>query len=258
MDKLIDTHAHLDEINDIEKAVADAKAAGVIAIIAVGSDIESNRKTLALAQQYPGYIFPALGYHPYNLTAGEIDRNLEFIEANIGQATAIGEIGLDYHKRVREKADKDFQQGVLRELLNLAQKHDKPALVHSRYAWRDSFDLVEASGVGRAVFHWYSGTSSVLRDIVNRGYYISATPAVEYHSEHRRAIKEVPSDRLLLETDAPVTYLRGSLGEYESRPAHLVRTLTGAAAVKGLGMALLAAATTRNAIEFFRLPLPHV
>jgi len=258
MDKLIDTHAHLDEISDTEKTIADAKAANVIAIIAVGSDIESNRKTLTLAEKYPGYVFPALGYHPYNLNAPEVDGNLQFIEANIGQAIAIGEIGLDYHKRVREKADKDFQQSVLRDLLNLARKYDKPALVHSRYAWRDSLDLVEAAQVAKAVFHWYAGTSSVLRDIVDRGYYISATPAVEYHAEHRRAIKEIPLDRLLLETDAPVVYLRGSPEEYESRPAHLRRTLAGAAAVKGLDASALTAATTENAIRFFRLPLLQV
>ena len=110
----------------------------------------------------------------------------------------------------------------------------------------------------RAVFHWYAGTSSVLRDIIEHGYYISATPAVEYHSEHRRAVREIPLERLLLETDAPVVYQRGSPDEYESRPVHLLRTLTGASAVKGLDTGTLAQATTKNAIEFFRLDLPQV
>jgi len=258
MNKLIDTHVHLDKIANIEQAIAEARSANIIAIIGVGSDLESNQKILALAEQYQGYIYPSLGYHPYNIKVSEVDHTLEFMEANINQAVAIGEIGLDYHKRVREKADKDLQKRVLQEVLQLARKYDKPALVHSRYAWRDSLDLVESVPVARAVFHWYAGTSSVLRDIVRHGYFISATPAVEYHAEHRRAIKEIPLERLLLETDAPVVYHRESEMEYESRPVHLLRTLAGAAAIKGLDIAQVAEATTENAIEFFRLPLSQV
>lgn len=258
MYRLVDTHIHLDEINDVTQTIAEARSAGIIAVVAVGSDIASNQKTLALAEAYHGYVFPALGYHPYNLKASEVDRNLEFIKANLKKAVAIGEIGLDYHKKVRERADKDFQKSVLRELLKLARKYDKPALVHSRYAWRDSLDLVEAELVEQAVFHWYAGTSGVLRDIIDRGYFISATPAIEYHAEHRRAIKEIPLERLLLETDSPVVYRRESAEEHESRPVHLLRTLAGAAAVKGLDITRLAEVTTENAIKFFRLPLPQV
>ncbi len=251
---LIDTHAHMEEISDVSRAVAEAKAAGVVAIIAVGSDLKSNERILSIAQAYPGYVYPALGYHPYNIQPAEIDSNLEFISSHIAEAVAIGEIGLDYHKKVREGADKDVQKHVLRALLELARAHDKPALVHSRYAWQDSLTLVETARVKRAVFHWYAGTSSVLRNIVGLGYYISATPAVEYHPEHRRAVKEIPPDRLLLETDAPVVYGRGTDHEFESRPAHLRRTLAGAAAVKGITEAQLAEITTANARLFFNLP----
>jgi len=254
MYQLIDTHAHMEEIADVAQAIAEAKEAGVVAIIAVGSDMKSNERILSLAQAHPGYIYPALGYHPYNIQMAEVDRNLEFIEAHINEAIATGEIGLDYHKKVRERVDKDVQQRVLKELLKLAKAHDKPALVHSRYAWQDSLTLVESAQVERAVFHWYAGTSSVLRGIVNLGYYISATPAVEYHPEHRRAVKEIPLDRLLLETDSPVVYGRGTDHEFESRPVHLLRVLAGAAVIKGVSEAQLAEVTTVNARRFFRLP----
>jgi len=103
------------------------------------------------------------------------------------------------------------------------------------------------------VFHWYTGTSSVLRDIVSQGYFISATPAVEYHEEHRRAVKEIPLERMLLETDAPVVYGRGREFEYESRPADVVRSLRGAAGLKGMSEAQLAEVTTENAMRFFGL-----
>jgi len=251
--RLIDTHAHLEEIENLEKAIAEAKSANVIAIIGVGSDYQSNQKVLQLAQAYKDFVYPALGLHPYNLKDAEIDRTLEFIEAHVGQAVGIGEIGLDYHKKVRAVAEKDLQKRVLGELLKIAKKYKKPVIIHSRYAWRDALSLVEEAQLEKVVFHWYTGTSSVLRDIVNQGYFISATPAVEYHEEHRRAVKEIPLDRLLLETDSPVVYRRGSEFEYEARPVDVLRSLRGAAGLKNLSEAQIAEATTGNALKFFSL-----
>jgi TatD DNase family protein len=251
MHQIIDTHAHLDEIEDLEPALARAKEAGLMAIIAVGSNLESNRKTLEIAGRYPGFVYPALGWHPWYIKESEIAANLEFINANAAKAAAVGEVGLDYHKRVRDAADKDLQKRALRELLKIAKVHDKPALIHSRYAWRDAFDMVREAGLVKAVFHWYTGTSSVLRDIIESGYYISVTPAVEYHEEHRRAVKETPLERLLLETDCPVVYGRGRAGEFTSSPADAARSLKGAAALKDLSEAEMAEATTRNARRLF-------
>jgi TatD DNase family protein len=249
--RLIDTHAHLEEIEDLEQVLARAKEAGLVAIIAVGSDIASNVKTLEIAGRYPGFVYQALGWHPWDIIESEIDASLEFIRANIDNAVAVGEVGLDYHKRVRAVADKDLQKRALRELLKIAGDHDKPALIHSRYAWRDAYDMVREAGLEKAVFHWYTGTSGVLRDIIASGYYISVTPAVEYHEEHRRAVKEVPLERLLLETDSPVTYQRGRENEYKASPADVVRSLKGAAGLKGLSEAEIAETTTENAKRLF-------
>jgi TatD DNase family protein len=253
MYELIDTHAHLEEIPGLEKVIAGAKAAGLTAIIAVGSDITSNIKTLKIAGKYPGFVYPALGYHPWNIKESEIEINLAFIRENIARAVAVGEVGLDYHKRVRAVADKDLQQRVLRELLKIAQEYDKPACIHSRYAWRDAYDAVKEAGLTKAVFHWYTGTSSVLRDILDSGYYISVTPAVEYHEEHRRAVKETPLSQLLLETDSPVVYARGREGEFESRPADVLRSLRGAAKLKSISEEEIAETTTQNAKRLFEI-----
>lgn len=253
MYRLIDTHAHLEEIENLEQAITEAKSANIVAIIGVGSDYQSNQKVLSLAQAYTGFIYPAIGLHPWNLKGSEINRNLEFIEAHIAQAVGIGEIGLDYHKKVRAVAEKDLQKYALTELLKIAKAYKKPVVIHSRYAWRDALSLVEEAELEKAVFHWYTGTSSVLRDIVSQGYFISATPAVEYHEEHRRAVKEIPLDRLLLETDSPVVYRRGSEFEYEARPADILRALRGAARLKGVSEAQIAEVTTDNALKFFGL-----
>jgi TatD DNase family protein len=250
---LVDTHAHLDEIDDLDRVISEARSAGVVAIVAVGADYESNNKVLEIAQAHQDFVYPALGLHPGNLKPAEIERTLEFIEAHIDKAVAIGEIGLDYHKRIKAVAGKDIQQSVLRQLLALSQRYDKPVSIHSRYAWRDSLDLVQESQVEKAVFHWFTGPSSVLRDIVNQGYFISATPAVEYHEEHRRAVREIPLARLLLETDSPVVYGRGRESEFEARPAAVLRALKGAAGLRDASEKQIAKATTENALKLFNL-----
>ncbi len=157
MHQLIDTHAHLEEIAGLEEAIVKARATGIIAIIAVGSDYESNQKVLELAQTHKGFVYPALGWHPCRLEISAIDHNLAFIEANIDKAIALGEVGLDYHKRVRAIAEKDLQKSVLKQLLKIAKTHKKPAIIHSRYSWRDALSIVEEAQIEKAVFHWYTG-----------------------------------------------------------------------------------------------------
>ena len=105
----------------------------------------------------------------------------------------------------------------------------------------------------KAVFHWFTGFSSVLRGIIDGGYFVSATPAAEYHEEHRRAIREAPLQRLLLETDCPVTY--GREARYESQPADILRGLEAVSQLKGIAEAKIAEQTTRNAINFFSLDI---
>jgi TatD DNase family protein len=250
--KLIDTHAHLDELKNLDLVLEEAKKAGIVAIVAVGSNQQSNGRTLEVAQQHRQFVYPALGLHPWelaNLGPCEIDDNLRFIEQNIASAVAVGEIGLDYDKRVLKVASKELQQEVLGRLLNIARKYAKPAIIHSRYAWKDALNLVQDVGIDKAVFHWFTGFSSVLKDIIDAGYFVSATPAAEYHEEHRRAVKEAALQRLLLETDCPVTY--GREARYESRPIDVLRGLKAVSQLKGVDEATIAEQTTRNAIEFF-------
>lgn len=251
---LIDTHAHLEEIDNTEQMMAAAKAAGVVAIVAVGSDYKSNEQVLKLQEQHKGFVYPTFGLHPSNISQTDVDATLEFIGAHMDEAVGIGEIGLDYQKQVRARTDKEAQQKVLRELFRLAKAYDKPALIHSRYAWQDAFNLAKEAGVTKAVFHWYTGPSSVLRGIIEQGYYLSATPAIEYHEEHRRAIEEIPLERLLLETDSPVTYLRGRPEQFDARPADVARVLKTVAMLRGRTEEEIAEITTVNAERLFGLP----
>ena len=254
MCKVIDTHAHLDELKNLDLMLRQSQEVGVIAIVAVGSNHLSNVRTLEISQEYHRFVYPALGLHPWelaNLGVSGIDDALRFIEQNIASAVAVGEIGLDYDKRVVKVASKELQKEVLRWVLDIAKKYAKPAIIHSRYAWKDALQIIKDADIDKAVFHWFTGFSSVLQDIIDSGYFISATPAAEYHEEHRRAVREASLQRLLLETDCPVTY--GREARYESRPSDILRGLKAVSQLKEIDEATIAEQTTRNAISFFAL-----
>ena len=254
MMELFDTHAHLDELEDIDSNLIDARQSGIIGILAVGQDITSNHKVLQLATDYPSFVFPALGLHPWalgSLSNTQIETDINFINDNLEQAKALGEVGLDYDKRILKKSGKELQQQILIRLLDIAREFDRPVSLHSRYAWKDCLDIVRNSGIKKAVFHWYTGFTSTLNEIIEAGYYISATPAAEYHEEHRRAIKEVPVEKLLLETDCPVYY--GRENRYQSHPADIIRSLKAAAIIKGIDENEMARQTTMNAYRLLGL-----
>jgi TatD DNase family protein len=255
--RLIDTHAHLDEIENLDDVLSTAKASGVEAIIAVGTKAESNEKVMNISRSYPSFVYPAFGLHPWELgdmESPQVDATLEQIEQNIEHIAAIGEVGLDYDKRVIKRASKEFQKDILKLLLEISAQHNKPVSIHSRYSWKDCLNMVESAGIKKVVFHWFTGFSSVLREIVNAGYLISCTPAVEYHEEHRRAIKEISPDKLMLETDSPVTYGRET--KFRAQPADVVRSLKAAAVLKDVSEEQLARQTTENAIQFFNIKIP--
>lgn len=252
--ELIDSHAHLDEVADTGGVIRIAMQAGVSDIVTVGQELTSNRRALQLASQFPGMIHPAIGLHPWALGSMDtvtLEENVDFIRQNLASATALGEVGLDYDKRVLKSAPRELQQDILRRLLDIAALQDKPVSLHSRYAWKDALQLVKEAGLRKVVFHWYTGFSSTLAEIIEAGYFISATPAAEYHDEHRRAIREIPVAQLLLETDCPVYY--GREERYRSQPSDVLRSLKAVAAIKNLDEGEAALRTTSNARSFFSL-----
>jgi TatD DNase family protein len=242
---LIDTHAHLDQVDHVDESLKRAKEAGVAGVVAVGMDISSNRVIMELSERYPDFVFPALGIHPWSVEQSELDMTLEFIKDNIDGCIAVGEIGLDYWI----KKDRQLQKQAFERLLQIAADNGKPALTHSRGSYEDVFEMVRESGVKKAVFHWYSGPVEMAQKIVECGYHISATPAVEYSRKHRDVIRATPLENLVLETDCPVKY-----NEITSEPVDVATTLRETAMLKGEDTARVASLTTHNACRLFALP----
>jgi len=251
--ELVDTHAHLEDIDDLDEALERAEEVGVVAVVTMGSDCESNLWALKESIGPPTKklrIYPALGLHPWSLDLSKIDATVQLIQENIEKATAIGEIGLDYwYREVRKSSEKKEQQRELfQRLLEIAKRNRKPVSIHSRGAWADCVGMTIESGVEKAVFHWFSGPLDILETLLEHGYYVSATPAAAYSREHRDAIKSTPLDRLVLETDSTVPYQ----GE-PSEPAHLLKTLSAVAELKGEKQENVAEQTTKNARSIFRI-----
>ena len=246
---LVDGHAHLDELEDLTESIREAKEAQVIGIIAVGVDVESNKKILKIAETNQGYIYPAIGYHPWQMKQEEVEANLSFIRDYVEKCVALGEVGLDY----KIKAKKELQWKVFGELLDVARESNKPMIIHCRYSHCRAFEMVKEKEIKRAIFHWYSGSLDLLDEILDKGFFISATPALVYSPPHQEAIKRTPLERILLETDAPVSY-QGK----ESRPKDVWISCEEVAWLKGIAPVVVSERTTLNASQFFQISFDHI
>lgn len=240
--ELIDGHAHLNEVDDIEGALERAAAAGVVRIVAVGMDIASNRRVLEIAASYPGLVLPSVGFHPWSISTEPIEATLAFVRTHLQFCTVLGEVGLDYKTKVK----KAVQWEVFARVLGLAAEFEKPVIVHARFSHQRCHRMVSEAKIKNAVFHWYSGPLDLLEKIIADGYFVSCTPALAYSTHHRSAIRHAPLERILIETDCPVEY-RGKVSE----PAHLIDTLTHLSRLKELPIEQVARITSANARTFF-------
>ncbi len=218
----------------------------MIAVIAVGQYLDSNIKIMDIAVRNKGLVHPAIGIHPQFAESSTEDW-LKFIEDNAPNCVGVGEIGLDFWIK-REKGGQARQVMVYERLLDIAKRLEKPVFVHSRGAWRETVELARRHDMQRAVFHWFTGPKDVLDLIVESGYLVSASPAVEYSKAHRQSISQAPLENLVLETDAPVKY-KG----VDAEPADVQKTLKAAAELKGIAVEELAELTTRTASSLLNM-----
>ncbi len=252
---LIDTHAHLDQLENLDEALKSARQAGVEAVGAVSMNLASCRRNLEIKRTFTQpKIYLAMGIHPAEADKEELEPCLKFIREHKDEVSAIGEIGLDFwYKWARKDEEKKrAQRESFLALLDLAREHNVPAIIHSRGTWRECLDTAKNAGVARAVSHWYSGPLDVLEGIIAAGYIISASPALATSAQSREAALRVPIERLLLETDCPVVYkMPDSEEEIHSEPKDVSRTLKYYCQLKGLEEEKVVDIFNRNAKIFF-------
>jgi TatD DNase family protein len=245
---VIDTHAHLDALDDPDAAIARALAAGVTRILAVGTTIEGGHTALDLADRHEG-VFAVVGIHPHE-AAVEGDRvaQLRDLVAH-PRAVAVGETGLDFY---RDRAPRDRQLALFEAELDLAQGLGKPVVVHTRAADRETAAALDWFD-GTVVLHCFS-SPALLPVALERGYYVSFAGNVSYPnaSELRLAATQVPVERLLVETDSPYLAPQPVRGR-SNEPAYVVHTLAALAAARGDDAGELESQIDANATAAFGL-----
>ena len=255
---LVDTHCHLDfpEFDDDrDRVVAAARAAGVAAVITIGTDLPSSRRAVELAERYPE-VFAAVGIHPHSAAEATPAALAELRRlARHPRVLAIGEIGLDYY-RGREQAE--VQKRAFRAQLELAADLGLPVVVHNREAEADIWEELTRPGGPRVrgVLHCFSaGVDWALR-FCRQGLYIGLDGPVTFKNGERvrEVARAVPADRLLVETDAPFLAPHPYRGR-RNEPAWVRLVAERIAAERQCTLEELAARTTANAVRLFGLPL---
>jgi TatD DNase family protein len=245
-----DTHAHLDACTDSAEAlVRRAQAAGVDRIVSIGSGLDSCRQTLAIAAEHEG-VFASLGIHPHQAGDADAERLDELRELLADErAVAVGETGLDFY---RDYAPRDRQQTLFERQLELAAELDKPVVVHTRAASDETAAALEQFA-GTVVLHCFSA-AELLAVALDRGYYVSFAGNVTYPraEELREAARQVPRDRLLVETDSPYLAPQPRRGR-PNEPANVVHTVAALAETRGEHPEELAARLDANATAAFGL-----
>jgi TatD DNase family protein len=248
---IIDSHCHLDfpKFNrDREETIFRAREAGVVGMINSGISLKGNRMSLKLAEKYED-IHVALGLSPDIGREGddkEINAVLAQIEANAEKAVAIGEAGLDFQD-CKTNEERERQTASFKKVIELSKDLDKPLVVHARLA--EAEVLKQVSDVDAVIYHCYSGSVETMREIVDRGYYISLATLVCFSEHHQILAAKVPLENLLLETDSP--YLSSRKGRNE--PSFIIDSIPVVAKLKNMEPLEIAKFAFKNARRVFNI-----
>lgn len=253
---LFDTHAHYDAAEfdqDRDEILASLPSLDVSLAVNPGCDLASSQKALDLASQWP-FLYAAVGFHPENCAPyTPEDLNALRQMAQQPKVVAIGEIGLDYYWE--ENPPRAFQQQVFRDQMALARELDLPVIVHDRDAHADSYAVVKDFPEVRGVFHCYSGSAEMAKELVKLGWMISFTGVLTYKNA-RKAVETaqaIPLDRLMIETDSPYMAPVPHRGK-RNNSGYVRYVCEKLAELKGISYEECARATLENGKKFFGIP----
>lgn len=253
---MIDTHCHLTDprlhgqLDDVLQRAADA---GVTRIVSIGTGLDDDAATVALAEKYD-HVFAVVGVHPHYAHKDPVDPTprLRGIQ-NHPKVVALGEMGLEYHW---DDTPRDVQWKSFEHQLALAAELGRPVVIHSREAIDDTLSILANQPEVECVFHCFTGTPAEARKIVDAGYLVGFTGAVTFNknADLRDACKLVPLDRLLVETDAPYLSPEPMRKQKICEPAFVMHTARIVGALHGKTIDEIDTITTKNAEKFYRLP----
>ena len=252
---LFDTHAHLDDRAfdaDREALLASLPGQGLGLVMNPGCSLESSRNASRLAQEYD-YIYAAAGSHPdaADEVNGDVLEEYRKLCKLSPKIKAIGEIGLDYHY---EDIPREIQLKAFRSQMELARELNLPVIVHEREAHEDGMAVVRDFPEVTGVFHCYSGSAEMARQLVDRGWYIGFTGVLTFKNA-RKAVEvasSIPLERIVLETDCPYMAPEPFRGK-RNHPGYLYRMAEKLAEIRGLSMEEIQTITEENGTRLYRI-----
>jgi TatD DNase family protein len=249
---VIDTHCHLDMLEDVPDALERMRAAGIARAVTIGVDLASSEWAVEAASRHEE-VFATVGLHPHDAkdrTDALMGRLAEL--AADPRVVGVGEAGLDYHY---DNSPRARQREVFAEQIRLANQAGKPLVIHSREAWDDTFAILEAEGVPeRLVFHCFSGGPAEAERALSLGAVLSFSGVVSFRNAEdlRAAARMAPLDRIVIETDSPFLTPVPHRGK-RNEPAFVIHVAEALAAAKDLPFEEVAQATTATATRLFDL-----
>lgn len=245
----VDTHCHIyDEYyDDIEEVIKKIKDNKICKIINNGCDAKSNIEVLKKVSSYD-FMYGALGIHPESVLDYK-KQDIDFIEKHLNdeKIVAIGEIGLDYHYG---KENKEAQISLFEEQLKLAEKYNKPVIIHSRDATLDTIETIKKYKV-RGVIHSFSGSLETANIYLKLGFLLGVNGVITFKNCNLKdVIKEIPLEKIVLETDSPYLTPVPFRGE-RNDSSHINEIAEFVASLKGVSMENLANITNENVHQVF-------
>ncbi len=268
---LIDTHCHLnfDEFkNEREKIIARCFK-NDIWLINIGTDYETSKKAVEIAEKYKEGVYASIALHPHNVQKEKFDISKYQALAKSPKVVAIGEAGLDYaliepdtcglssfsqNAQINTEEVKELQKKVFVKHLELAKELDKPIIIHCRRLFPEILEIVKEQNNKkkkiRGVLHCYMGRWSYAQEFLKMGFYLSFTGLITYARDYDKVVKNTPLERILIETDAPYLTPVPHRGQ-RNLPLYVKYVAEKIADLKELSFEKVAEQTTKNARDLF-------
>jgi TatD DNase family protein len=247
-----DNHCHLQSFDDPAGAIADAAASGVTQLMCVGTDLETSRRAVELAAQFPDSVRATVGLHPHDASRLEAEAPALAELFTAAGVAAVGEAGFDLrylHSTIEEQAR------AFRWQIRVAHAFDLPLVIHTREAWDETFAVLDEEGMPRrTVMHCFTGGEAEAAASIARGASLSFSGIVSFKSARdvRAAAASAPADRIMVETDAPYLSPVPHRGE-PNRPAWVPIVGAALAAARGSDVDEIRALTCTNATDFYAI-----
>lgn len=250
MSEICDTHCHLQHkrlMKRLDEIIDSAHKKGISRIIVPGWDLNSSREAINISEKHESN-FAAVGIHPHDADTFHEQEKKEIIKLLENEkVVAVGEIGLDYY---RDLSPREKQKEVFRELLDIAETHHLPVIIHTRESIKDALKIVNEFNV-KGVFHAFNYDIDTAEKIIDMGFMVGIGGVVTFkNSTISISIKNIPANKILLETDSPYLTPVPHRGK-TNKPEYLIHILNRISKIRGKSPGKIARITLQNSEELF-------